>query len=124
MSRRTILLVEDHADIREAIRLLLTLEGYEVVAAEDGISAICLLRQCRPDLILTDLMMPEMDGRELIRCVRELDRLSALPIVAFSAFPGPHLEEAVRCGANAALRKPDNLPDLAAAVARALGGSG
>lgn len=83
-----ILLVEDERALRKVMELVLQGEGYEVMTANNGREALALLAQSRPDLIISDFVMPEMDGGELVRRIRADARLSDVPILLMSsAFP-------------------------------------
>jgi len=88
-----ILVVEDNAITRKIMRLALTAQGYEVVEAEDGRSALAAMSNTLPDLVLQDLALPDIDGLSLARRLRELPGRDEVPIVAFSAFIS-RLEEA------------------------------
>ena len=88
-----ILVVEDNAITRKIMRLALTAQGYEVVEAEDGRSALAAMSNILPDLVLQDLALPDIDGLSLARRLRELPGRDEVPIVAFSAFIS-RLEEA------------------------------
>jgi len=81
----TILLVEDTPIVREPLARLLAAEGYEVLAASDGVQATALLNQRRADLILLDVMMPHMDGIAFLQNLRENPRCADLPVVAVTA---------------------------------------
>lgn len=78
----TILVAEDHDDSREFLREFLEGEGFRVVEAKNGAEALSLARQQCPDLILTDLHMPELDG---ISAVNQIRRICDVPILAVSA---------------------------------------
>lgn len=80
-----ILLVEDVADNRELARLLLEVAGHTVIEAHDGLAAVALAAAHRPDLILMDLSLPEMDGWEATRHILAAPATSAIPIVAVTA---------------------------------------
>ena len=67
MSGQTILLVEDHADAREALQALLELEGYEVVTAAEGLAALDIARSKHPDIALIDIGLPGLDAYEVAR---------------------------------------------------------
>ena len=82
----TVMVVDDTADVRELMALQLRAEGYEVVEAANGREAVELVRQKCPALILMDLQMPEMDGFEAARLIREIKEQCRMPIVAFSAY--------------------------------------
>lgn len=80
-----ILLVEDDKDIRSVFEQILHLEGYNVRTAANGMDAFELLsNNDLPDLIITDLMMPEMNGFELIRAIGESERIRVVPIAVYS----------------------------------------
>jgi two-component system chemotaxis response regulator CheY len=86
----SVLVVEDDEDIREAISYILENEGYEVVLAENGQQALELLPDvARPCLLLVDLIMPKMDGWDLLRALSHNDRFATIPVVVMSAVPNP-----------------------------------
>lgn len=82
MSRITILVVDDDPHIRELVSLFLQKEGYRVLEAEDGVDALRIMEQDRADLVILDIMMPNMDGWELCRELRELYDLPLLMLTA------------------------------------------
>ena len=73
-----ILIVDDELRMRRFIRMNLELEGYQVIEAENGIQALDQIRQFNPDLAIMDVMMPEMDGFETLRLLREI---STMPVI-------------------------------------------
>ncbi len=79
-----VLVVEDSADIREMLRLLLAANGFDVETAGDGGEALELCGKRLPDIIVTDLRMPNLDGLDLARAVRETE--ADLPIVMLTAY--------------------------------------
>ena len=107
-----ILIVEDNPDSREMLVCLLKLEGYEIKSATDGKEAIELLEQERPDLIISDIQMPNLDGIEMIKQLRKRGKLSRVPILVMSAYRSGRVSEALKAGANAATRKPVQWDDL------------
>ena len=86
MSR--ILVVDDEPDERFLLRRMFEREGYEVLDACDGAAALAIVRESPPDLILTDMMMPVMDGAELIRRLRERPRHGGHSDPGFDRRPG------------------------------------
>jgi CheY-like chemotaxis protein len=80
-----VLLVEDNANEREVIRHVLTSAGLSVTVAENGRVALERLAAAEPDVVVLDLMMPEVDGFEFIRSIRLNDRWRALPIIVLTA---------------------------------------
>lgn len=75
---KLILIVDDEARMRRFIRMNMELEGYQVVEADNGVKALDQIRQHNPDLLIMDVMMPEMDGFETLRLVREI---STVPVI-------------------------------------------
>lgn len=112
-----VLLVEDELASAEAITCLLQLNGFEVATAGNGVEALERLAGDRPDLLLSDLMMPVMDGAELVRRVRERPELAGLPIVLMSA---AHHLLGEGLPVEAALPKPLDLTRLLATLRRLL----
>lgn len=87
-SPSTILIAEDHEDSREALRALLDAFGYRVEVAANGREAVETAFSASPDLILMDVMMPEMDGFEATRRLRADPHFRQAPIVALTAMEG------------------------------------
>ena len=84
-TRKKILVVDDDPDVRLLVTLMLGAAGYDVDTAEDGIDAVIMLEDTQPDLLLLDLMMPDMDGWDVIDAVRAKPSTRHLPIVVMSA---------------------------------------
>jgi CheY-like chemotaxis protein len=99
----TILLVDDDVKILRPLRVILETEGYDVLTAEHGEAAMAVTAFARPDLIVTDWMMPGVDGAELCRRVRANPATAGIPIVVLTAASGPYPVEAPW---NVLLRKP------------------
>ncbi|MBL8286905.1 MAG: response regulator [Rubrivivax sp.] len=109
---RHVLLVDDNADLREYARRLLA-EHYEVVAVADGEAALKAARARRPDLIVTDVMMPRLDGFGLIAALRADEALHDLPVIALSARAGEDARmEGLGRGADDYLTKPFSAREL------------
>lgn len=85
MSRSTILAVEDEKDILDLVDFNLSQAGYRVVRAQDGLEGLRLARAERPDLIVLDLMLPGMDGKEFCRRIRQDAELKSVPVVMLTA---------------------------------------
>jgi len=85
MSEEKILIVDDEANIRELIGFNLKNEGYRIMTAGDGLTALKLIKEERPSLILLDLMLPGMNGYEVCKEVRREKELSTTPIIILSA---------------------------------------
>jgi signal transduction histidine kinase/AmiR/NasT family two-component response regulator len=114
-----ILVVDDERDMRLLLRYQLELEGYTITEASDGKSALKLLRECTPSLIITDVRMPFMSGLELLREVKQ-----ALPTTEVIVATGyAEVETAIECmraGAFDLIRKPFDIHEMYSCVARAL----
>ena len=103
---KTILVVEDDPDARELLRSILTLAGLEVVLATDGQEGFERAQAMSPDLVITDISMPRLDGLGLIRKLRELPGLENMPILAITSYGMEKAMDAIRTGANRALARP------------------
>lgn len=108
--RGKILVVDDEPNARAALAELLSGEGYDVETAVDGLQALPKLDKFAPDLILTDLEMPGLDGFGLIRKVKERDPEPA--VVVMSALPAHDVAAELRSGTVGYLLKPINLRKL------------
>ncbi len=108
-----VLLVEDAPFLRYAFGRLLRMHGFEVREANDGREALECVLKFRPELVLTDLMMPVMDGIELIRRLHEDPATENLPVVAITADSTEQAEQMAReAGAVDVITKPIDLPAL------------
>jgi len=84
-----ILVVEDNPATRALLEHTLELEGYEVVAAGDGPSAMDSIEDCAPALVILDVMMPGIDGMSVLRSIREREDLHELPVILLTALDDP-----------------------------------
>lgn len=114
----TILVVEDEAPIQQFIGEFLREEGYRIMCASHGAQALGLIVGRPPDLVVTDLMMPIMNGIELIRRLKSEPATHEVPVVMMSA---AGRDQARQSGADAFLSKPFDLTDLLDLVARYIG---
>lgn len=106
-----ILVAEDHLYSRDALQALLSGIGYTVFTAEDGREAVDIARTKSPDLILMDIMMPKLDGFQVIRALRRSDDTRETPIIAITAMDNAD-GLASRAGADGFLRKPVDTDSL------------
>jgi CheY-like chemotaxis protein len=114
-----VLLVEDHQDTRQMYAEFLSRE-FEVATAPDGAEALDLMRRRRPDLIITDLSLPRIDGFALIALMRQDAALAKIPIICLSGYGGQAYEQRARdAGCDRLLQKPF-MPDALATVATEL----
>jgi two-component system chemotaxis response regulator CheY len=116
-----ILVVDDSDDTREMMAKLLELESFTVVTAEDGSAGLDTADAERPDLIITDVNMPVMNGIEMIRRLREQDGFATVPIMAITAYGNGVAKEALDAGANRAATKPIRFNALVVAIKELLG---
>jgi two-component system, chemotaxis family, chemotaxis protein CheY len=106
MNKISVLIVEDNLDSRQLLQMMLESEGFIVAAASDGRKAMEMLHEIKPDVLVTDLMLPAVSGGELIRHVRGTDALTQIPIVVVSAYSDHYEADALEAGANVVLKKP------------------
>ncbi len=111
---RTVLVVEDERPLVETLRFNLELEGYQVRTAEDGIDGLSMARALQPDLVLLDLMLPRMDGIEVLRGIREHSRMPVLLLTARSS--EADRVRGLDLGADDYITKPFSLAELKARV--------
>jgi CheY-like chemotaxis protein len=114
-----ILVVEDTFDTRKLVKAMLTLEGYTVYEAADGKEGLAQAQGMRPDMIVTDIRMPEMSGIEMVELLRQDKTFEKTPILVLSAF-GDEITNAINAGANGALLKPVMPENIIRAVKRML----
>lgn len=84
-NHKKILVVDDEQDLVETIRLKLSSEGYKVESANTGVEALEKAKQTKPDLILLDIMMPELNGYQVCKKIKEDDSLKNIPVVMLTA---------------------------------------
>lgn len=111
----TILIAEDHPESRDALVSLLRAVGYRVLPAVDGREAVDLALRSKPDLILMDLMMPEVDGLAATRSLRGNSEFPAIPIVALTALDDAR-DKAISAGCDDYVSKPIKVPLLLARI--------
>ena len=98
VTAKTILIVEDNELNMKLFNDLLEAHGYRVVQTRDGMSALELARQHKPDLILMDIQLPEISGIEVTKWLKEDDTLKAIPVIAVTAFAMKGDEQKIREG--------------------------
>jgi len=110
-----LLVVDDDPAIHDYLDLVLSAHGYRLIHASNGAEALGCYQSRQPDLILTDVVMPEHGGVALIYAVRAIDPL--IPIVAMSALPSSNLAMVEKIGANALIHKPLEISPLITVIA-------
>src|SRR5213079_2728217 len=101
-----VLIVDDDPRVREYVRVNLEMEGYSVREAGSAEQGLAALEEVSPDLVLLDVMMPEVDGWEMLRRVHDRHGVGAIPVVMFSGKVDEGAEEATARGAQGFLGKP------------------
>jgi CheY-like chemotaxis protein len=118
----TILVIEDYPDSRTLLSSLLRAKGYKVVEAGDGREGLRQAYRATPDLILMDLAMPEMDGIEATRQLRQRHTLSHTPIFAISAYTTADVkQDAMAAGCAEVFAKPLDVESLLGRIKATLG---
>ena len=109
----SVMIVDDEFLTRNMLSIMLTQVGHDVTEAEDGLEALELLKQSRPDVILMDLMMPNCDGLSATKAIRKDDNMHDLPIIFLSAkSDGATIQAGLDAGANRFLTKPVSYDEL------------
>jgi two-component system cell cycle response regulator DivK len=123
-TRQTVMVVDDTEDIRELACLQLTILGYRVLEAANGLEAVMLLLDECPVLILMDITMPVLDGLSATRLIREISKACDVVIVAYSALGSAESRErAIAAGCNDYLNKPTSINQLESVLSRHLSAS-
>ena len=105
--RVEILVVEDSPTQAEKLRFLLEAEGYIVNSAVNGTQALAMLDQRKPTLVITDVVMPEMDGFTLCKAIKSRESLKDLPVILMTSLSSPRdILKGLECGADNFIRKP------------------
>jgi signal transduction histidine kinase len=115
-SRDCVLVVDDIADNLLLVKSILEDEGYEVITADHGTKALHILKHRHPDLILLDVMMPEMDGYEVTKAIRAQTELPFIPILLITAYDRASAVKGLDLGADEFIRKPIEAEELLARV--------
>jgi DNA-binding NarL/FixJ family response regulator len=113
----TILVADDDLGTRLSISDYLDLSGYSVITADNGIDALAMVEKCHPDLMVTDIMMPQINGYELVRRVRQLSAFRLLPVILLTE--RTKTQERIlgyQSGCDLYLPKPFELEEVAAAI--------
>jgi DNA-binding response OmpR family regulator len=121
---KRVLVVEDHHDTSFTICKLLKLEGYDVDHAIDGMAGYNSASIHHPDLIVTDVQMPRMNGIDMIKRIRTQDELKAVPILVMSAYGRRVISDAMSAGADGYIEKPLDFEKFISRVKAILPGDG
>ncbi len=116
-----ILIVDDEANLRKTLAEILSARGYSILEADDGATAVELLRDATPDLIFSDWRMRQMGGEKFLQHLRGEPRLASIPVIVITAFGSSHSAiEAIRLGAYDFVTKPFDLDEIVLTAERAL----
>ena len=111
-----ILVVDDVAENVRLLEAVLAPRGYDVVTAGDGLLALELAESAKPDLVLLDVMMPQLDGYAVCRRLREREETAVLPVIMVTSSDGPEKTKAIEAGADDFIPKPFDHNELLARV--------
>lgn len=114
---KKVLIVDDEAEIVELVSMVLEDDDLSLFAAYDGEQALQIVREEHPNVVLSDIMMPRLDGRELCRQIKADPETSDTVIILMSAV---HRIEAADCGADELIRKPFDITSVTLVVNRFL----
>ncbi len=118
MTMATILIVDDESVIADVLRDILEMEGYHVVTAGNGHAGLACLAEVRPQLVVSDVMMPGLDGRAFCRAIQADPVYRTIPVVLMSAAAVPDARDG--CHFAAFVRKPFDLETLVTTIAAVL----
>ena len=119
---KTVLIIEDEADAAELFAEMMRVSGFRVLKTSSSTPALSLIAAEKPDLIILDIMMPEVSGLDILRQMRQGSTLAAIPVVVVSAKSMPaDIRVGMEAGASTYLTKPVGFLELKEAVERALG---
>ncbi|MBE9177192.1 response regulator [Oculatella sp. LEGE 06141] len=113
-----ILVVDDVPDNIFLLQAILEVEGYNVDTADCGSAALTQIQASLPDLVLLDIMMPDLDGYEVTRQIRQNQTASHLPIILITAYEQSNRNEGIAAGANEFICKPIDFEELLAVIQR------
>ena len=119
---KTILVIDDFKDMRENIIEVLNANGYNTLEAENGRLGLTMAKEGNPDLIIADIMMPGMDGIELLEKIKNDEQTSSLPFMFLTAKAGDaNIQRGMEAGADCYLTKPFKIKDLILEISDLLG---
>ena len=122
MADKKILAVDDSISIRKSISFVLTQEGYEVVEAVDGVDGLAKAKEDKFNLVITDINMPNMDGIEMIKQIRQTEGYKFTPIIALTTEnQDSKMQEGKAAGATGCIVKPFTSEKLLAIVKKIIG---
>ena len=120
---RKILVLEDEPAVQTLINKQLVAQGFQVTVAGDGLDGLMKLEADKPDLIICDVMMPNLDGMEFVKAIKAHGDTQRIPVIFLTAKTDPRsMIDGINVGARFYVTKPFQLDDLLGKIKRALGG--
>lgn len=121
-NKKTVLIIEDEEDAAELFAEMMRVSGFRVAKTSSSTPALALMTQEKPDVVLLDIMMPEISGLDILRQMRRDPALMNIPVIVVSAKSMPtDIKHSMQAGASMYLTKPVGFLELREAVDRALG---
>jgi len=122
MTQKTVLIIEDEEDAAELFAEMMRVSGFRVLKTSKSKPAISMMNEDKPDLVLLDIMMPEVSGLDILRQMRRDTNLSNIPVIVVTAKSMPaDIKNGMEAGASTYLTKPVGFQELKDAVERTLG---
>jgi DNA-binding response OmpR family regulator len=122
MEQKTVLIIEDEEDAAELFAEMMRVSGFRVIKTSHSAPAIAMMTVDKPDLVLLDIMMPEVSGLDILRQMRREPYLANIPVIVVTAKGMPaDIKNGMEAGANTYLTKPVGFQELKEAVERTLG---
>lgn len=122
MTQKTVLIIEDEEDAAELFSEMMRVSGFRVLTTSKSKPAISMMNEDKPDLVLLDIMMPEVSGLDILRQMRRDSNLSEVPVIVLTAKSMPaDIKKGMEAGASTYLTKPVGFQELKDAVERTLG---
>lgn len=122
MTQKTVLIIEDEEDAAELFSEMMRVSGFRVIATSRSKPAISMMIEEKPDLVLLDIMMPDVSGLDILRQMRRDPNLSDTPVIVLTAKSMPaDIKKGMEAGASTYLTKPVGFQELKEAVDRTLG---
>lgn len=122
MAQAKILIVDDDQDLRLGLNARLRASGYGTAFAQDGVTAVTVANQEKPDLVILDLGLPGGDGFVVLKRLKSIAPLACTPVIVLSArHPSGNRERAIHAGASAYFQKPAPNDELLATISECLG---
>lgn len=119
-----ILVIEDEPSVQTLLRKQLTSQGYQVTVANDGLDGLVKLESLRPSIILCDMMMPNLDGVEFVRAIKQHSETQRIPVIFLTAKTDPRsMIDGINVGARFYVTKPFQMDDLLTKIKKALAAS-